>query len=39
MLLHVKFSIHTVPFIPPEKPLQLANTMRGRRSRLKSQIA
>lgn len=39
MLLHVKFSIHPVPFIPPEKPLQLANTMRGRRSRLKSQIA
>lgn len=27
-----------IPFIPPEKPLQLANTMRGRRSRLKSQM-
>lgn len=28
-----------LPFIPPEKPLQFANTMSGRRSRLKSLMA
>lgn len=39
ILLVKNFSIPPIPFIPPEKPLQLANTMRGRRSRLKSQIA
>lgn len=28
-----------LPFIPPEKPLQLANTIRGKCSRLKSEMA
>ena len=28
-----------IPFMPPEKPLQLANTMRGRPSRFRSLMA
>ena len=31
--------IYDLPFMPPENPLQLANTMRGSCSRLKSLIA